>query len=172
MLSWRRPALEQTVQSQKDELAKLTSDNETLKAERDQLSADNTRLNTELDTAQVGLRSANDEIASLKDQIAKDESDRAKADLASRRAEQVRTLSLFEEKYITDRASAWADLSEEDWGARVEEWRLLKPATTEGTPAGTDSSAMTGTNGDLTDTASKSDEKKQSPRRAALGLPD
>lgn len=146
-----------------------------LKAELETAKADNARLNTELDTAQVSLKAATDEVASLKDDIAaKDEAAR-KADVASKRADQVRNLGLFDDTYVADKASSWADVADEDWAERITEWQKLKPAKADGdtTKTSDTASAMTGTSEGLTkepvEEASASTTKPPA-RRAALGL--
>ena len=154
-----------------EEATALSAQVSELQAEKASLTTDNERLNKELDTAQVSLKNATDEVASLKaDNAAKDEAAR-KADIASKRAEQVTNLNLFPKDYVTEKASKWADVSDEDWAERIEEWKQAKPATTSttATTTGDTASAMTGTAGDLTkdvDSASK----PIPARRAALGL--
>ena len=157
-----------------DEASALATDKAELETKVAELAEENTRLNSDLDKAQVELKAATDEVASLKSDIeAKDEAAR-KAEIASARASQVENLGLFSKDYIGDKASKWADLAEEDWAEKLEEWRSIKPATAEGDEASseTDSaSAMSGTSEELTteptDEASASDK---SARRAALGL--
>lgn len=162
-------ALETANENNKELTAKL----EKLESDNASLKADNDRINGELDKAQVSLKTAQDEVASLKQDIAAKEEQAAKAELASKRGEQVKNLGLFDEKVISERASAWADLAEDDWAARVEEWQHLKPASTTTTSTKTDTaSAMSGTSEELTkepatETAS---ESKPPARRAALGL--
>lgn len=122
----------------------LTSERDGLKSEVDTLKEDNARLNTELDTAQVKLKTSDDEIASLKDEI-EQRDEKAKLDkVASDRAEQVKNLSLFTDEYVQDKASRWAELSDEDWADRIEEWKQAKAS--EGSTSATDDidSAMSG----------------------------
>lgn len=177
-----RALLEQAV---RDATATATQESATATSRIDQLSAhaseldtevaalrsDNQRLNLELDTAQLRLKSATDEVATLKaDMAARDEA-AARADVASRRAEQVRTLGLFEADYIGRKADDWASDTEEAWLARLDEWRQLKPAGTNGAASGARAdvaSAMSGTSEDLTTTPAAVEDK--SPRRAVLGL--
>lgn len=146
----------------------------TLEAELASLKTDNARLNTELDAAQVSLKTAQDEVTALKADIAAKDEAATKAEIASKRAEQVKNLGLFGEDYVSEKASAWADMSDEQWIERLDEWQKLKPAEKSGST--TDSaSALSGTSGTLTvvdNTSDKADEtKKPSARRAALGLP-
>lgn len=155
------------------ELASLREQVETLTGERDELAAelstvkeDSARLNTELDTAQVALKAKEDEVASLQADIAERDDQARKAEVASQRAAQVRNLGLFPEAYITERASRWADVAEEDWSERIEEWKTAKETT--GTTAevsggSTETSAFSGTaEGEAT--------KSKSAKRAVLGL--
>lgn len=163
---------EKALLSKTEEAAESASKVEALTTEVASLKADNDRLNGELDTAQVTLKTAQDEVAALKADIASKDEAALKADVASKRAEQVTKLGLFAEEYIGEKAEAWAGLSDDAWTERLEEWAKLKPATsvTDDT-----ASAMSGTTekltdaGDAVDTASA--EKKPSARRAVLGLP-
>jgi chromosome segregation ATPase len=168
-------AVRDAVEATDKALAAKTEENATLSAQVDELStkvesltADNTRLNSELDAAQVAKKTADDKAAQLEKDLADKDAAAAKAEVATKRTEQVRNLKLFTDEYVQERASAWADLSEEAWTERLDEWKTLKP---EGAPAAsTDAaSAMTGTSGGLTTTPA-GDEKPKSARRAALGL--
>lgn len=166
---------EKALAAKTDEASTLAGKVETLEAEVATLKADNERLNKDLDTAQVTLKTAQDEVSSLKADIAKKDEDAAKADIASKRTEQVKNLGLFAEEYIGEKASAWAELSDEQWSDRLDEWAKLKPATsTDGEKTKTETaSAMSGTSGNLTkETTDKANEtdKQPSARRAALGL--
>lgn len=150
----------------KASLAQLESDNAGLKADVD-------RLNGELDTAQVSLKAANDKATQLEADIAaKDEAAR-KAETASKRAEQVKNLKLYDDEYVAERASAWAELADDDWASRLDEWAKLKPLKDAPASSDTAASAMSGS-GDLTkepvstDTAAHT--TKPSARRAVLGL--
>lgn len=163
---------ETALQNKTNELAAANEKVTELETEVASLKADNDRLNRELDTAEVARKAAEDEVAALKSDIASKEEAAAKAELASKRAEEVKNLKLFGDEYVAEKASAWADLADEDWASRMEEWqKIAKPAAGEAT---TDSaSALTGTSEDLTkgpqDTASESTNKIPA-RRAALGL--
>lgn len=156
--------------AERDQLAAQVS---TLTTERDQLAqqldtaqADNTRLNGELDTAQVKLTAATEEATSLKTQMAAKETEAAKAEIASARATQVRNLTLFSEDFITERASLWAELPEEEWARRVDEWKQVKGAT-----AGASATATTETASAITGTRDIQPGGQPSARRAVLGLP-
>ena len=160
----------QTVTAERDDLkAKL----EVAEADKAALQSANDRINGDLDKAQLELKAAQDKAASAEQELAKERDDRAKADVASKRVEQVKNLGLFPKDYITDeKASAWANLDEAAWTERVDEWSKLKPATAGEGTADT-ASAMSGTTEELTkepegDTAS--DKSKPAPRRAVLGL--
>lgn len=164
-------ATEGALGTKTEELAAATAKLTELTAANEKLTAETARLNTELDTAQVGLKAATDEVATLKADIAAKDEASAKSTKATERAEQVTKLGLFTEEYVTEKASVWADLSDDDFAARLAEWTLLKPAKTDGEGAGAagdTASAMSGTTGGLTDEASG--QKKTSARRAALGL--
>lgn len=153
------------------EMAELTTKLETLTADKSKVDEEVKRLNTELDSAQVAKKTAEDKAEQLtKDLAAKDEA-AAKAETASKRTAQVTNLKLFPDEYVTEKASLWAEMSEEDWAARLEEWQKLKPATAagEGETKVEAASAMTGTTGSLTATP-EGEAKKPAARRAALGL--
>lgn len=154
-----------------EEAASATAKVTELTAKLESASTDNDRLNKELDAAQVSLKSATEEVASLKEDIATAEKAAELAEIASKRSEQVKNLGLFSEDYVSEKASKWADLDDVAWGEQVEEWKQLKPASTEVT---TDAaSALSGTTEDLTkekqDSAS-AETAKPKARRAALGL--
>lgn len=164
-------------------LANVTAERDSLKTElasvtqeRDTLKTDNARLNGDLDKAQIDLKAATDKATELETELSQERDDRAKADLASKRVEQVKNLGLFSDDYITDeKASAWASLDEAAWTERVDEWSKLKPAAAgkSGDGAADTASAMSGTSESLTKADDKSDtasETKPNPRRAALGL--
>lgn len=143
-------------------VASLTTDNATL-------TTDNARLNKELDTAQVSLKGATDEVAALKaDNAAKDEASR-KAEVASKRSEQVRNLKLFPDEYISEKASKWAEATDDDWAERIEEWQKAKPVAT-GDGKTETASAMTGTTEALTTESIDTAGKKIPARRSVLGL--
>lgn len=165
---------EKALESATNDKAELAARVEGLESDNATLKADNDRLNGELDAAQVALKAANDRVAELESDIkAKDEA-AAKSELASKRADQVKNLKLYDDEYVAERASAWADLSDDAWAARLDEWAKIKPsAGTPGTPAGDTASAMSGTSGSLTTEPSSTDtarETKSPARRAALGL--
>lgn len=163
---------EKALEAKATEVSDLTSKVEQLTTENASLKADNDRINAELDTAQVGLKAAQDEVASLKADIAAKDEAAAKAEVASKRTEQVKNLGLFKDDYIGEKASAWAELSEENWSERLDEWAKLKPAKSDDKDTSTDAaSAMSGTTETLTDAASdESTNDKPPARRAALGL--
>lgn len=163
---------EQALAAKATEATELASKVETLETANADLKSDNERLNKELDTSQVALKAAQDEVASLKADIESKDAAAKKAEVASKRAEQVKNLGLFGDEYVAEKASAWADLSDEQWVERVDEWAKLKPAnseTAETTKTTDAASAMSGTSGNLTEVAEKT-ESKPNARRAALGL--
>lgn len=155
------------------EVADLTAQVTKLTEDNASLTTDNARLNKDLDTAQVSLKGATDEVATLKaDNQAKDDAAR-KAEVASKRAEQVRNLKLFPEEYITEKADKWADASDGDWADRIEEWQKAKPATTttEGAKPTETASAMSGTTEALTTEPADTAGSTTTPaRRSVLGL--
>jgi hypothetical protein len=128
-----------------------------------------------LEADNAGLKADNEKVTQLESDIAKKDEAAAKAEIASKRAEQVKNLKLYDDQYVAERASAWAELTDEAWDQRLDEWSKLKPATdaSQNTDA---ASAMSGTSGDLTkepastDTAGDQSTKKSSARRAVLGL--
>lgn len=157
-----------------EEAKSLAAKVEELESDNASLKADNDRLNGELDTAQVSLKAANEKVTQLEADIAAKDEAAAKAEIASKRAEQVKNLKLYDDEYVTERASAWAELTDEDWASRLDEWSKLKPAVD--APKSTDTaSAMSGTSGDLTKEPVSTDTagdhtQKPSARRAVLGL--
>lgn len=164
---------EKALEAKAEEVKGLVEKVETLEADNASLKADNDRLNGELDTAQVGLKAATEKVAQLESDIAARDEAAAKAEIASKRAEQVKNLKLYDDEYVAERASAWADLSDEDWTSRLDEWSKIHPAITE--PSATDTaSAMSGTTGTLTQepvsTDSAAESTTPSARRAVLGL--
>lgn len=163
-------ATEGALQRKTEEASQLKDENERLSTESTDLKAENERLNKELDDAQVSLKASKDEVARLEGEIETAKAEAARAEIASKRVEQVKNLGLFEDDYVAEKARAWADMSDEAWAERLDEWAKLKPATS-GEPRKTDSaSAMSGTSEDLTKDHSDSASKKTPARRAALGL--
>ena len=151
-----------------DEVASLTSKVEALDKQAVEQADEVKRLTSELDAAQVALKAATDEVTALKDAAAAQQAAAEKAELATKRSEQVRGLGLFGDQYISEKASAWADLADAAWEDRVAEWRAIKPT---GAPAPDTASAMTGTTGVLGDKpVDEASDNKISPRRAVLGL--
>lgn len=161
---------ESALERKTNELAELTTKHTALETETASLREEVTRLNKDLDTAQVDLKAARDENASLKaDNDAKDEAARLK-DIQDKRTDQVKNLKVFPDEYVQEKAEAWAKLPEDEWAGRVDEWTKARPATSgsEG-HSQEQASAMSGTSGDLTrDPAGDND--KQPARRAVLGL--
>lgn len=142
-------------------VSELTPKVESLTTENSSLKSENERLNGELDTAQVSLKTATDEVAQLRSDIAAAADKAARDEVANARIQQVKDLGLFTDEYIADKASKWADVDEDAWTERVEEWSKLRPAST-GTTTDT-ASAMTGTRDAGTG-------HSQSARRQVLGL--
>lgn len=163
-------AVEDATSEAKAEIARLQEQVSSLTQERDtaqgrvtELEQANEQVNSELDQAQVQLRTVQEERDELKAEIAKRDEEGQFAELATQRAEQVRNLGLFPEDYIQEKARAWAEISEDDWAGRVEEWKQAKGGTTPSPELPDEqASAMTGT--------TETNGKPVSARRAVLGL--
>lgn len=143
----------------------LTDAKSKLEEELASLKAENERVNGELDKAQVELKTAADELAAIKADVAAKAEAEAKAEVAAERASQVRNLGLFTEEYISEKAALWASQDEAAWTERLEEWKAVKGATP-AAPAASETdvaSAMSGTN-------HVNAGQQASARRAILGL--
>jgi regulator of replication initiation timing len=149
------------------ENAELTTKVETLTAENESLKSDNARVNKELDEAQISLKTAVDEAAVLKQEKADAAAATEKAELAAKRADQVKALGVFPEEFVTEKAARWAELADADWAERVEEWAARRP---EATPNTETASALSGTTGELTKEHTDTASEPQTSRRAVLGL--
>jgi hypothetical protein len=153
-----------------EQVSELTNMAETAQARVTELEQANEQVSAELDEAQVKLNAATDENAQLKQDIADRETEAEISERAEERAEQVRNLGLFQEEYVKEKARDWAEISEDDWSARVEEWQKAKgtttgtPTTPSETPPQDTSSAMEGSNGE------PSGGRPKSLTRAVLGL--
>lgn len=155
-----------------EQVNSLTEERDTAQARADELEQANEQVNSELDQAQVQLRSAQEERDQLKADIAKRDEEAQFSELANQRAEQVRNLGLFPDDYIKEKARAWAEIPEDDWADRVEEWKQAKGTTESSGSGGSDdqlpheqASAMSGST-----EGSGKNGKASSPRRAVLGL--
>ena len=150
-----------------DQVEDLTGQVETAQARVSELETANEQVNAELDQAQVQLRAAQEEAEQLKNDIAQRDEEAQITELADARAEQVRNLGLFPEDYIKEKARAWADIPEDDWADRVEEWKQArgdKSGSEDTTLPQEQASAMAGAgNG-------QPPGKNASRRRAVLGL--
>lgn len=168
---------EKALETKTAEASDLAAQNTKLTEELAAAKADNERLNSELDTAQVGLKAANEKVTQLESDIAEAADKAAKAELATERANQVKNLKLYDDEYVAERASAWAEMTDTAWAERLDEWSKVRPASTETATSTDTASAMSGTSGELTkepaepgtDAAAQSTNKKPA-RRAALGL--
>lgn len=166
-------ATESALERKNEEASALTAEKAEMTEKIAKLEADNADLNRKLDEAQVQLKAATDEVASLKADVAAKEEAARKSEVASTRAAQVKNLGLFTEEYVSEKASKWADLADEEWNERLDEWRNFnKPAEGSSAASADTASAMTGTSSELgtepkVETAS---ESKPSARRAVLGL--
>lgn len=161
-------ATDAALETKTKEAADAAKKVEDLETELATAKEDNTRLNGELDKAQVSLKAATDEVASLKTSITEKDETARLAKLEVERTEQAKGLKIFTDEYVTEKAADWAKQSDEDWAARVDEWTKAKPASAEGGAPPQDT-AMSGTGGDLT--REQDDSKKKLPaRRAVLGL--
>jgi hypothetical protein len=161
---------ESALERKTEEAAEAAAKVETLTTELETLKADNAELNRKLDEAQLQLKAANDKAEQLEAEKNKAIEDAAKAELASSRADQVKRLSLFSEEYISEKASAWADLAEDAWNDRLTEWQAIKPATVDGTPADTASAMSGSTEGLTSEPQDEASAHKPNSRRAVLGL--
>lgn len=159
-------ALEAEKASLTEQVAQLTAALATRTEELASAVTENERINSELDTAQVALTAARDEASQLKADIAAKEAEATKAEIASARAAQVRNLGLFEETFITDRASRWADMEEAAWNERLEEWKVAKGTS----PAPGKTAKTTETASAITGTRDTQVGGEPSARRAVLGL--
>lgn len=142
-------------------------------SELETVKSDNERLNKELDDAQVQLKAATDKAKTLEEDIAKKDEDSKLAEVAAKRAEQVENLKLFKTEYVKDKASKWAALEDAAWEEQIEEWRQLKPASTDETKDTDAASAMSGSSEDLGKETKVVDDKASATpnaRRLALGL--
>ena len=148
------------------ELATLREKSTALQGEVDTLKTDNARLNSELDTAQLGLKTATDRATKLESDLATQVETARLAKVGVERLAQVKNLAIFTDDYATEKITDWASLTDDAWTSRVTEWKALKPTTTEGTGAADTASAMTGSSGSLTDTATSA----KSLKRQILGL--
>lgn len=166
---------ESALETKTTEAASATTRVKELETELASVKADNDRLNKDLDAAQVKLTAATDEVAALKKANEEAAEKAALAEVASKRAEQVKNLQLFPAEYVAEKASKWAGLDDIAWGEQLEEWKQLKPAAT-ADGKGDTASAMTGTTEGLTketpestDSAAAGGAEKKA-RRSVLGL--
>lgn len=156
-----------------EQVKTLTEERDALQTEKATLVSDNERLNGELDKNQVALKTATDEVATLKADIAAKEEAAQKAEVASQRAAQVKNLGLFADEYVQEKASKWADLDEAAWADRLEEWKAAKGAAPAAAPEGAPTekaSAMEGSDEAKRVEEQKKSDKPGSARRAVLGL--
>lgn len=130
------------------------------------LKAENDRINGELDTAQVTLKAAQDEAEAFKSEKAAAEEAARVAELASKRATDVRELNLFTEEYVTEKAALWAGMDEAAWTERLDEWKAVKASQPAAAPASTDTASV------VTGSSEIPAGKEPSARRRALGLID
>jgi hypothetical protein len=143
----------------------LTAAKDALSTEKAELATENERLTAELDKANLELKTVQDELAAIKAEADKVAEEAAKAETAAARAEQIRSLGLFKEDYITEKSATWASLEEAAWDERVEEWQAAKEASVSTATGDADlASSMTGTKKVSTD------GDKPSARRLVLGL--
>lgn len=163
-------ATEAALERKMTEAAELASAKTQLETEVATLKEDNSRLSRDLDKAQVDLKGATDEVASLKADIAAKDEQARLTSVASARTEQVKNLSLFPDDYIGEKASSWAQLSDDAWAERVDEWSKARPAAAAGETKTETASAMTGTSGQLTKDVDVASDNKPPARRSVLGL--
>lgn len=166
-------ATEKALETKTDEVKELAAKLEKAEADLAAAKADNDRLNSELDTAQVSLKAAEEKVTTLETDIKAKEEAAAKAEVASKRADQVRNLKLFSDEQVAEKASRWAELSDEEWTERLDEWAALKPATSGEPTQTTDAASAMSGGGDLTkepDSTDTAESAKPKARRAVLGL--
>lgn len=160
-------ATDQALEAKIAEVDGFKTENASLKESNAKLTEEAERLNKELDKAALELKEANEKAAALEAEKAEREEAARLDEIASARKEQVRALGLFEEEYVTEKASHWAKLPDTDWAERVEEWTARKP----GAQGGDTASALSGTSAALTNEGDiASNTEKTSSRRAVLGL--
>lgn len=98
-----------------------------------ELQAQIDEIQAKLDAKEVELTTARDEKSHLEkfwaDAVAEAETVAAAAARKGERVEQLTTAGLFDEKYISENADRFAAMSDEDFTARMEEWKALKPET-------------------------------------------
>lgn len=146
-----------------EQIDSLTEERDTAQARIVELETANSDIHAELDQAQVQVQSLTEERDQLKDDIAKRDEEASITELASKRAEQVRNLGLFPEDYVSEKARSWARLPDEDWAARLDEWKAVKgDATPSPDPSHDQASAMSGKSGEISSTPTA--------RRRVLGL--
>ena len=150
----------------KEKVSDLSTTVETAEARVTELEQAHESTSAELDQAQVQLKTVTEENEQLKEDIASRDAEAEIAKVADERAEQVRNLGLFQEDYIKDKARVWAQVSEDDWSSRIEEWQQAKGDVVTTAAPQEQASAMSGAS-----PAPKGGEKK-SNRRAVLGLDD
>jgi chromosome segregation ATPase len=109
----------------------LTRANEAASAELTSLREEAGTSAASLETAQIELKKVTDELEAIKAETARLEAERAKSELAAARADEVRKLDVFTEEFVTERAALWAELSDEAWAARTEEWKSVRTAPKE-----------------------------------------
>jgi regulator of replication initiation timing len=148
-------------------LQELETANAELSTEKSEQAAEVERLTAELDKANLELKSAQDELSALKAEADKQAEEAAKAEIAAARAEQIRSLGLFKEEYITEKSEMWAALEEAAWDERVEEWTAAKEASADASSAPAGEADMASS---MTGTREVSTGDKPSARRLVLGL--
>lgn len=165
-------ATEAALATKTTEAAEATKRVQELETANSDLKSDNDRLNKELDSAQVQLTSATEKATQLEQAAKQAEEDAKLAEIASKRADQVKNLKLFPDEYVSEKASKWAAFDEASWSDQLEEWKQLKPASTEVSATTETASAMTGTSEDLTKAGQQDAASADKPkaRRAVLGL--
>lgn len=165
-------ATEKALETKTSELETATKRVTELETEVTGLKTETSRLNGELDSAQVAKKAAEDKAAELEKANADQAKEAELKELASKRADQVKNLKLYDDKFVAERASHWATLTEDEWTTRLDEWALLKPADAASKTTESTDTAMSGTSEDLTKEpeADLAKDTAKSARRAALGL--
>ncbi|QBQ74863.1 hypothetical protein [Caudovirales GX15bay] len=124
------------------ELEAQVQETETGKAIAEAVAAkdsDISKLQEQLDAAEAARTAAEAQRAELEqfwtDAIAAHEAEATMAARRAERAEAARTAEVLSDEYIEKNADRFAAMSDEDFAARLEEWRLIASKTREGSSA-------------------------------------
>lgn len=149
------------------QLATTTTERDQAVKHADEVETEVSRLEGELDTAQVKLKSAEDENASLKGDLSARDEALALKEKAGERAEEVRALGLFPEEHIVEKAERWAGYSDDEFAEVVADWKAARSTSKEEGSVET-ASRMSGSSEGAGSTSTKTTET--SARRRVLGI--